>query len=74
MFSLRLEKVDLGYDNHIVLSEISLEVSPGEMVGIIGANGSGKSTLIKGMSRLIPPTSGKIFIDGQNITRIRRGN
>jgi len=66
MFNLRLDEVSLGYGKRTVLHNISLEAKPGEILGIIGPNGSGKSTLIRGITRLISPTSGQIFLDGQN--------
>ena len=74
MFKLRLEKVYLGYGSRTVLENINIEVMPGEMLGIIGPNGSGKSTLIKGMTRLIPPRSGQVFIDGQDIAGMSRSD
>jgi iron complex transport system ATP-binding protein len=74
MFTLRLDKVSLGYGKRIVLDNISLEVKPGEMLGIIGPNGSGKSTLIRGITRLISPSSGQIFLNGQNIASMSRGD
>jgi iron complex transport system ATP-binding protein len=74
MFTLRLDKVSLGYGKRIVLDDISLEVKPGEMLGIIGPNGSGKSTLIRGITRLISPSSGQIFLNGQNIASMSRGD
>lgn len=57
----------LGYRNvdmHHVLTDISLEIQKGEVLGIIGRNGSGKSTLLQILSNIIPPTSGSIAIDG----------
>lgn len=72
MFNLRLDKVRLGYGKRTVLHNISLEAKPGEMLGIIGPNGSGKSTLIRGITRLISPSSGRIFLDGQDIASISR--
>lgn len=45
--------------------EVSLEVAPGECVGIIGRNGSGKSTLLKLIARIIQPTTGKIMVLGR---------
>ena len=74
MLTLRLEKVSLGYGRQTVLADATLEAKPGEMLGIIGPNGSGKSTLIRGMTRLISPTSGQIFIDGQNLSNINHGD
>ena len=67
MFNLRLANVSLGYGKQPVLHDISFKTEPGEMLGIIGPNGSGKSTLIRGITRLIKPSSGQIFLDGTNI-------
>src|SRR4030042_974142 len=72
MFNLRLNNVSLGYGKQAVLRNVSFEAKPGEMLGIIGPNGSGKSTLIKGITRLLQPISGQIFLDGRNIASIRR--
>ena len=72
MFNLRLDNISLGYTRRAVLHNISLEAKPGEMLGIIGPNGSGKSTLIKGITRLIQPISGQIFLDGKDIASMNR--
>jgi branched-chain amino acid transport system ATP-binding protein len=50
--------------------EVSLSVSPGEVLGIIGANGAGKSTLLRTIAGLHQPSSGAIFLDGADITRL----
>lgn len=72
MLNLRLNKVSLGYGKRTVLHSISLEARPGEVLGIIGPNGSGKSTLIRGMTKIIQPTSGQIFLDGKDIAKMSR--
>ena len=72
MFNLRLDNISLGYSKRTVLHNVSLEAKPGEILGIIGPNGSGKSTLIKGITRLLQPRSGQIFLDGRDIAGIRR--
>ena len=72
MFKLLLHNVSLGYAKHVVLRNISFEARPGEMLGIIGPNGSGKSTLLRGITRIIEPSCGNIFLDGSNIFSINR--
>ena len=49
------------------VENVSLEIEEGELVGIIGHTGSGKSTLIQHFNGLVKPTSGKVYIDGQDI-------
>lgn len=50
------------------LDDINLEVNEGEFIGLIGHTGSGKSTLIQHLNGLLKPTSGKIIVDGLDIT------
>ena len=52
----------------VALTDISFEIEKGEFVGIIGHTGSGKSTLIQHLNGLLKPKSGKILIDGADIT------
>jgi iron complex transport system ATP-binding protein len=69
---VELNNVSLGYDHRPILHNISMEVRPGQMLGLVGPNGSGKSTLIKGIARIIGLFSGHILIDGRDIMTIRR--
>ncbi len=73
MIKIEVENVSLAYGRNVVMKDLTFRVSPGEMVGLIGPNGSGKSTIIKALSRIIKPCSGKILLDGENISRISRG-
>lgn len=49
------------------ISDISMQVEQGELIGIIGHTGSGKSTLIQHLNGLLEPSSGKVFVDGNDI-------
>lgn len=55
------------------LNGVDIEIKEGEMVAIMGPSGSGKSTLLNMLGLLDEPTTGKIFLRGQDITRIRSG-
>lgn len=54
------------------VKNISLNIKKGEIFGIIGLSGAGKSTLVRTINRLEEPTSGRIFIDNENITSISK--
>ena len=53
--------------SHVYSEDVNLSIEEGEMVGVIGHTGSGKSTLIQHLNGLLKPTSGKIYIDGQDM-------
>ena len=52
------------------VSDVNLEIEAGEMIGVIGHTGSGKSTLIQHFNGLLRPTSGKIYVDGEDLSLI----
>ncbi len=60
MSLIDVKNVTLGYEKHVVLSNISFSIDEGDILCIVGPNGSGKSTLIKGILGLIKPMKGKI--------------
>ncbi len=67
-----MQNVTLAYGHKVVVRDITLQVMPGEMVGLVGPNGCGKSTILKALSRVIPPYSGRILVDGKDMSRIPR--
>lgn len=64
---ITFDRVIKRYGNNEVLHSISLSLPQGEIISIIGRSGCGKTTLLKTINRLIPLTSGKILINGQDI-------
>ncbi len=64
---LELTGVDAGYGSFQALFGVSLEVRPGEAVGVIGPNGAGKTTLMRVISGLIRPRRGTITMEGANV-------
>ena len=67
---LEVDRIHVFYDDFHVLHSVSLNVRPGEAVGVVGANGHGKSTLLKAICGLIPVRSGAIHFDGENVNRL----
>jgi ABC-type cobalamin/Fe3+-siderophores transport systems, ATPase components len=66
-----IENLSFGYNKDVkTLHDISLEISGPGLVCILGPNGVGKSTLIKCMNKLLKPDTGRIVVDGQDISEI----
>ena len=65
---IKVEHVSKSFGELTVLHDISLEIAKGDVVAIIGPSGSGKSTLLRCMNLLERPTTGSIYINGQDIT------
>ncbi|MCI9586843.1 MAG: ABC transporter ATP-binding protein [Oscillospiraceae bacterium] len=65
---LRVEHINTFYGRHQALWDVSVEVSQGEIVAIIGSNGAGKSTFLKTVAGLLRPKSGTILYNGTDIT------
>ncbi len=67
---LEVRGISTFYGRIQALKEVSLEVHQGEIVTLIGANGAGKTTLLNSISGLVPPKSGQILLDGDEITHL----
>ena len=65
---LRAEKIVKTYKERTVVKGVSLEVNQGEIVGLLGPNGAGKTTSFYMIVGLVKPSSGNVFLDGDDIT------
>ncbi|MFC3230742.1 ABC transporter ATP-binding protein [Marinibaculum pumilum] len=70
--ALQAERVDVVQGRRRVVQGVSLQVAPGEIVGLLGPNGSGKSTLLKAMLGLKPAAAGRILLDGAPLAGMDR--
>lgn len=70
MNKLKVNKITKKYLNNKVVSNVSIEVNTGEVIGLLGPNGAGKTTCFYMITGLIKPDEGKIFINKKNITEL----
>ncbi len=69
---VQFQNVSFSFDDQqVVLKNLTFEIRPGEMIGIVGRSGSGKSTLLSLISRMYDPTAGQVQIDGQDIRSLQ---
>lgn len=65
---VEIQNLKKAFGDHVVLDGINLSVRPGEKVVVLGPSGSGKSTMLRCINELEVPTSGKIFVNGVEVT------
>src|SRR5437660_12347496 len=70
MHTLATDEVGKSYRGRRVVIDVSLQVHQGEVVGLLGPNGAGKTTTFYMVVGLTPPESGRVLIDGEEITRV----
>jgi lipopolysaccharide export system ATP-binding protein len=68
--ALEVRSIAKSYDRRAVLHDVSLDVHRGEVVGLLGPNGAGKTTCFYSVMGLVKPDSGRIFLDGADITEL----
>ena len=68
---LEVQALTVHHGQLCAVSGVSFALAPGETFAIIGANGAGKSTLLRTIAGLHPATSGRIFLDGKDVTAVR---
>jgi branched-chain amino acid transport system ATP-binding protein len=77
--TLEVDHLSAGYDRAAVVRDLTLALSPGEVVALLGANGAGKTTTLRAISGLIRPMAGSVRLDGADLAgvsvpaRVRRG-
>jgi len=67
---LEVNGLSVGYGNATVVRDVSISVEPGEVVAMIGHNGAGKSSILKGIIGQLAARSGRIVLNGRDITRV----
>jgi lipopolysaccharide export system ATP-binding protein len=67
---LSIISIAKSYDRRVVLSDVSMSVGRGEVVGLLGPNGAGKTTCFYSVMGLVKPDSGRILLDGADITAL----
>ena len=67
MNKLSVKKISKSYNSSQVVSNVSIEVNTGEIIGLLGPNGAGKTTCFYMITGLIQPESGSIHLDKKNI-------
>ncbi len=70
MSSIHTDDITLGYDDTLVIKELSTSVPAGAITSVVGPNGCGKSTLLRSLARLMKPKSGAVYLDGDAIAKL----
>jgi len=67
---IKFQDISLSYGNRIILDNINFEINEGQIFGMLGPNGVGKSTIFNLITGLIKPKTGKILINGNDVTNL----
>jgi putative spermidine/putrescine transport system ATP-binding protein len=67
---LSLERLTLGYGENVAVRDLDLEIARGELLALLGPSGCGKTTTMRAIAGLLTPVSGRIRLDGIDITRL----
>jgi len=68
MAMIKIENLCKSYGSNLVFHDINVDIDQGDCISVIGPSGCGKSTLLRCINLLETPTSGRVFIDGEEIT------
>jgi iron complex transport system ATP-binding protein len=69
---LSADRISMRWDGRSILDRLSLQIRPGEFVGLIGPNGAGKTTLLRLIAKLLEPTGGALFLEGNALAPLRQ--
>jgi branched-chain amino acid transport system ATP-binding protein len=69
--ALRIEGLSVPRANRLILRDVSLEITPGEVTALLGPNGTGKSTLVLAVAGVLRPTAGRVLLGDQDLTKRR---
>lgn len=67
---LKAEELTIAFGGLVAADHVSFDVAPGEIVGLIGPNGAGKTTLLNLISGIYKNDSGRVFLDGKDVTKV----
>ena len=68
---LKVDNINVGYEHTQILHGLSFSIEKGSVTALLGGNGAGKTTTLKSIAGLLPPRSGSIKFDGQEISRLK---
>ena len=68
---LVVESLTVGFDDNVVLNEVSADAKAGEVVALVGANGAGKSTLLRTVAGFVVPRAGRVIVSGDDVSMLR---
>ncbi len=68
--SLRLERLVKRYGHHLAIDDVSIHIERGRFVTLLGPSGSGKTTILMSIAGFVEPSSGRILLDNDDITRL----
>ncbi len=73
MAAIEFKSVTKSFDNNVVIRDINLKIEDGSFTVLVGPSGCGKTTLLRMIAGIGPQTSGKVLIDGQDVSEIAPG-
>lgn len=71
---VQFDHVDFAYGERLILHDVNLTAAPGEVVALVGPTGAGKTTIMNLLTNLYPLRAGRVLLDGQDVTRLKRAD